>query len=336
MKRLAVDAMSGDRGHQVVVGAVQAALTRHPKLGIYLVGEEQPLSDGLSAFSASIRSRVEVVPAVGAVAMDTRPAQALRNDRDSSMGVALKLVASGKAGACVSAGNTGALMAMARYLLKMLPGVDRPAIIGKLPSSNGHTYMLDLGANVDCSADHLYQFAVMGSALVTELDSVVRPRVGLLNIGSEEIKGNDAVKRAAAMLEASSLNFVGFIEGGDIYLGAVDVVVCDGFAGNVAIKASEGTARLMSQFTREQLRRTLFNRMVAVVGFKLLNDLHSRFDPRQYDGASLLGLNGIVVKSHGSTDAVGFGNALSTAVAEMERNLPEKLHALLDRVLGGG
>lgn len=265
--------------------------------------------------------------------MDESPSRALRLKKDSSLRVAIDLVKRGTAQACVSAGNTGALMATARYVLKTLPGIDRPAISTSIPNVKGHTLMLDLGANIDCSAEHLFQFAVMGSVLANAVHGLERPRVGLLNIGEEEIKGNDQVKEAARLLAASSLNYTGFVEGDDVYKGGVDVVVCDGFVGNVALKTSEGVAKMIGHFIREEFKRNLLTRLAGLIAMPVLGAFRQRIDPRRYNGASLLGLRGIVIKSHGGADALAFENAINVAVLEVQKAVPDRIDHLLESVL---
>jgi len=270
------------------------------------------------------------------VMMDDSPSLALRNKKDSSMRVAINLVKEGAAQACVSAGNTGALMATARFVLKTLPGIDRPAIISALPTINGHTHVLDLGANVDSSAEHLLQFAVMGSVLTKAVDNIERPTVGLLNIGEEEIKGNEQVKEAAKLLATSNLNYIGYVEGDDIYKGTVDVVVCDGFIGNVALKTSEGLAKMISHYMKQEFKRNLFTKLAALVAMPVLKAFRSRIDPREYNGATLVGLRGIVIKSHGSADVFSFGNAIQEAVREVHKNVPVKIQQELSHHLEEG
>jgi glycerol-3-phosphate acyltransferase PlsX len=248
--------------------------------------------------------------------MDEQPQSALRGKKDSSMRVSINLVKSGEALACVSAGNTGALMATARYVLKTIPGIDRPAIASYLPTKDGQVCMLDLGANTDCNAEHLLQFALMGSTLVTALEHKTNPKVGLLNIGSEDIKGNEVVKQAAELLRASDLNFYGNVEGNDIFKGTTDVVVCDGFVGNVALKTTEGLAQMLGGFLREEFGRNVFTKLAALVAMPVLKAFKRRVDPRRYNGASLLGLKGIVVKSHGSADVFAFRCAIERAAEE--------------------
>lgn len=330
---ISLDAMGGDHGHHTVVPAALAALREHPGLKLILVGDQATLEGALREHGAAASQRLCVQHAAQTVAMDESPSKALRAKKDSSMRVALNLVKAGEAQACVSAGNTGALMAIARFVLKMLPGIDRPAIISAMPSLHGHTHMLDMGANVDCEAEQLFQFAVMGSVLATAVAGIDRPRLGLLNIGEEEIKGNEIIKEAARLLQASSLNYIGYVEGDDIYLGDVDVVVCDGFVGNVALKTSEGLARLVSQFIREEFSRNLMSKAAGVLALPVLKALRARTDPRNYNGSSFIGLQGTVVKSHGSADSLAFQNAIRIAVIEARNAVPERISDLLARTL---
>ncbi len=330
---LSIDAMGGDHGCAVIVPAARVVLAENPALRLILVGDETSLRQALSKHPTPVDARIEIRHASEVVGSDEAPSKALRHKKDSSMRVAIDLVKEGRSAACVSAGNTGALMATARFVLKMLPGVDRPAIISAIPSAQGHTHMLDLGANTECTAEQLFQFAVMGSALATAEDGVEHPRIGLLNIGEEEIKGNEAIKQAAAMLTASSLNYIGFVEGDGIFFNQADVVVCDGFAGNVALKTGEGVAKLIYQFLKEEFTSNLWHRIAAVAAYPALKNLGKRMDPRHYNGASMLGLNGIVIKSHGSADELAFANAIRVGVLEVEKNLPARISALLAAAL---
>ncbi len=333
MFTIALDAMGGDYGVDVVVPAAVHALEEYPDIRLVLVGQEEALRAKLRELNAAPDDRLSIRPASQVVAMDEPPAHALRSKKDSSMRVAIELVKEGEADACVSAGNTGALMATARYVLKMLPGIDRPAISTALPAIHGHTHMLDLGANVDCSAEHLYQFAVMGSVLTTAVDGNPNPRVGLLNVGQEAIKGNDQVKEAGRLLEASNLNYIGFVEGDDIYLGEVDVVVCDGFVGNVSLKTSEGVAKMVATFLKGEFKRNLLTKIGAIFAMPVLNTFRERLDPRRYNGASLLGLQGIVIKSHGGADVLAFKNAIKIARVEVQENVPHRIDKQLEQLL---
>jgi glycerol-3-phosphate acyltransferase PlsX len=282
----------------------------------------------------TVPPRVRIRHTTETVAMDESPSKALRGKKDSSMRVAIDLVKSGEAGACVSAGNTGALMATARFVLKTLPNVDRPAIITAVPSVHGDTHMLDLGANVDCTAEHLFQFAVMGSELVKAVDGVARPKVALLNIGQEEIKGNEQVKKAHELLAASGLNYVGYVEGDDIYLGDVDLVVSDGFVGNVALKSSEGVAKFVRHTLSAQFKRNIWTWLAGLAAMPILNAFRRTMDPRRYNGASLLGLRGIVIKSHGGADEVAFENAIRIAEKEIHCDIPRRIAEQVGRYLG--
>jgi glycerol-3-phosphate acyltransferase PlsX len=327
---LALDAMSGDHGHRVVVEAAVQALDDHPHLSLILVGDEEQLVRELAQHKRGKDPRISIRHATQVVAMDELPSKALRGKKDSSMRVAIDLVKSGGANAAVSAGNTGALMAIAKFVLKTLPGIDRPAIISPMPTVTGATHVLDLGANASCSAEQLFQFAVMGSALVTALHGVERPKVALLNIGEEEIKGNDRVKQTAVLLEQSSLNYQGFVEGNDIFAGTVDVIVCDGFVGNVALKTSEGLASMLSKFVKQEFTRNPLTKLSALVALPVLRHLQKRVDHRRYNGAALLGLRGLVFKSHGSADAFAFEQALNRAYDAARNGLLDRVH---DRIL---
>lgn len=329
--RIAIDAMGGDHGPHVTVPASLSFLAAHPDAEVILVGRAEALDPELRK-AGTAQPRVRVVHAPDVVAMDEPPASALRGKRESSMRRAVDLVKAGEAHCCVSAGNTGALMAIARFVLKTLPGIERPAIASTMPTQRGHTLMLDLGANVNCTAEQLLQFAVMGAALASVVDAVERPSVGLLNIGEEDIKGNEVVKSAAELLRASELNFAGNVEGDDIYKGTTDVVVCDGFVGNVALKTSEGLARMLAAYLREEFTRNAFRRLAALVALPVINAFKDRVDPRRYNGASLLGLRGTVVKSHGSADSVSFANAIQRAYEEARSDLPRLIASRVQSV----
>lgn len=322
---ISLDAMGGDHGPSVVVPAALNALSEFPNLHLILVGDEPSLQQQIASLDAANESRLSVQHASQVVAMDELPSVALRSKKDSSMRVSINLVKEGKAQAVVSAGNTGALMATARFVLKTLPGIDRPAIATSLPTITGHTHMLDLGANIDVDADNLYQFAEMGSVLTSLVDGIDKPTIGLLNIGEEEIKGNEQVKEAAKLLANSNLNYVGFVEGDDIYKGTVDVVVCDGFIGNVALKTSEGVAKMISHYMRQEFKRNLLTRLAGLIALPVIRAFRAKIDPRAYNGASLLGLRGIVIKSHGGTDVFGYTQAIREAILEVKKNVPEKI-----------
>ena len=323
---IAIDCMGGDHGLPVTIPAAVRLLARFPDVHVHLVGQQTAIEQTLRKFPQVDRQRMTIVHADEVVAMDDPPAVALRGKKNSSMRVAINQVKDGQAQACVSAGNTGALMAIARFVLKTLDGIDRPAIASAIPTMAGGTStVLDLGANVDCTPEHLLQFASMGSALVAALDNREHPTVGLLNIGEEIIKGNDIVKQTADLLRASSLNFYGNVEGNDIYKGTVDVVVCDGFVGNVALKASEGVAQMFAHFIRTEFKRSMFTRVLGLFAYPVLSQIKKRVDYRRYNGASLLGLRGVVLKSHGSADAYAFECALVRAYDAVRNGLLERI-----------
>ncbi len=318
--------MGGDHGPHVTVQAALEFQARQADVEIVLVGKADAIERELAAQRAAAGPRLRLQPASEVVAMDEPVAQAMRGKKDSSMRVAIDLVKAGGAHACVSAGNTGALMAISRFVLKTLPGIDRPAIATVLPNmKRTNSYVLDLGANVDCTAEHLLQFGIMGAMLVAAVEHKEKPLVVLLNIGTEDIKGNEVVKRAAELLRASGLNFAGNVEGDDIYKGTVDVIVCDGFVGNVALKASEGVVQMMVAALKEEFSRSAFTRLAALAAMPVLKGFRNRMDHRRYNGASLLGLRGIVIKSHGSADRYAFGQALGRAVEEVRNEVPQRI-----------
>ncbi|MEO8224664.1 MAG: phosphate acyltransferase PlsX [Gammaproteobacteria bacterium] len=325
---IAVDAMGGDAGAAVCVPASIEFVRRHPGVRILLVGQRHAIEPLVTA-AGGLPPGVEIRDASQVVAMDEPPADALRKKKDSSMRVAVDLVKDRSAHACVSSGNTGALMATGRFVLKTLPGIERPAIMARLPTRHGAIYMLDLGANADCTVEQLYQFAVMGSVVARVTEGIDRPRIGLLNIGEEDIKGNDTVKQAALRLGASRLNYVGFVEADAIQDDRADVVVCDGFSGNVALKSMEGTAKLIRHFLELEFRGGLYGRLAGLVAWPVLQSLGRRLDPRRYNGASLVGLNGIVIKSHGGADVLAFQQAISVARVEAEKGVPDQIRELL-------
>ncbi|OEC46088.1 phosphate acyltransferase [Pseudomonas sp. 1D4] len=325
--------MGGDFGPRCIVPASIACLAEFPSLHLVLVGQAPVLEDLIACESGVDRRRLSVEHAAEVVAMDERPSQALRGKPDSSMRVALDLVRAGRAHACVSAGNTGALMALSRYVLKTLPGIDRPAMVTAIPTARGHCHLLDLGANVDCSAEHLYQFAVMGSVAAEAL-GLRSPRVALLNVGTEDIKGNQQVKLAASLLQqANGLNYIGYIEGDALYRGEADVVVCDGFVGNILLKSSEGLVAMIAARIESLFTENLGSRLVGALALPLLSRLKGDLAPSRHNGASFLGLQGIVVKSHGSAGADGFQSAIRRAVIEVRENLPQRLHGRLEDLL---
>jgi glycerol-3-phosphate acyltransferase PlsX len=322
---VAIDAMGGDHGPHVTVPAALAVLDQDPEVNIILVGLRDALEAELSAHKRAVGPRLRIHPASEVVTMDDSLVAAMRNKKDSSMRVAIDLVKTGEAHAAVSAGNTAALMALSKFVLKTLPGIDRPAICTVLPTYKGRAYVLDLGANVDCSAADLLQFGIMGAMLASAVEDLPRPSVGLLNIGAEAIKGNDVVKEAGELLRQSHLNFYGNVEGDDIYKGTTDVVVCDGFVGNVALKTSEGIAQMMGAFLKQEFRRSLLSKLTALLAWPVLMRFKKRIDPRRYNGASLLGLRGIVIKSHGSADAFAFQFALNRAIEECRRGVLRRI-----------
>jgi glycerol-3-phosphate acyltransferase PlsX len=338
--RIAVDCMGGDHGLAVTVPASLSFAAREPRAQLVLVGREPLLRAALTgdAHAAghyeAVRERIRVIHAEEVVEMHDPLATALRSKKDSSMRVAIEAVKNGEADAVVSAGNTGALMAIARYVLKTQPGIDRPAIAQTIPNRDGGmTTCLDLGANVDCEAEHLLQFAIMGSAFVMALFERERPSVGLLNVGEEVIKGNEVVKRAAELLRASGLNFYGNVEGDDIFRGTVDVVVCDGFVGNLVLKASEGMAQMLVRFIREEFTRDPLSKLSALLAYPVLRRIRRRGDHRQYNGAALLGLRGVVIKSHGSSDAYAYEFALRRAFDAAAHHLIERTAAAMAPML---
>lgn len=327
---IALDAMGGDHGPRVTVSAALHILTKQSDISLILVGDQAVLEPAIGDAGNRFGDRLRIHHASQVVEMDELPSQALRGKKDSSMRVAINLVKEGNAHACVSAGNTGALMATARFVLKTLPGIDRPAICTILPTVTGHTHVLDLGANIDSTAQHLFEFAVMGSVLAGAVDNLAKPSVGLLNIGEEEIKGNEQVKQAARLLGESDLNYTGFVEGDGIYLAPPDVVVCDGFIGNVMLKASEGVAKMFVHYLKREFRRNLLSKLAALIAMPVLKSFSKQLDPRAYNGASLLGLQGIVVKSHGSADEYAFGKAILVARTEVMKDVPRLISNQLE------
>lgn len=330
---VSLDAMGGDFGAPVVAKAAVDYLEKHQDISLILVGDQEAIAVELQKLNVTPSERLKIHHASETVEMDEPPSQALRNKKDSSMRVSINLVKEGVAEAAVSAGNTGALMATARYVLKMLPGIDRPAITSLMPNMQGKTYMLDLGANVGCTSQHLLQFAVMGSVLTTAVDGINHPKVGLLNVGEEEIKGNEQVKEAHEVLRQSGLNYIGYVEGDDIYCGEVEVVVCDGFVGNVSLKTSEGVAKIVAHYAKEEFTRNIFTKLCGLFALPVLKAFKKRIDPRRYNGASLLGLRGVVVKSHGGADAYSFQHAIEIAHVEASQQVPKKIESQIEEYL---
>lgn len=325
--RLAVDAMGGDHGPRVTVVATCNMLARFPDLHILIYGDEQQILPLLGSITPTIRSRLHLHHTAESIHMDDSVMVALRQKKQSSMRLALEAVRDGHADACVSAGNTGALMALGRMVLKTCDGIERPAIMSALPTRHGECYMLDLGANVDASPEHLLQFARMGHCVVSALTDIERPRIALLNIGQEEIKGNDTIKAAHQLLKASSMNYVGYIEGNGIFADQADVVVCDGLHGNIALKTAEGVAHMIGDSLKAEFSRNLLTKMMALVAMPVLKRLRQRLDPSRLNGGPLVGLNGTVIKSHGSADAHSFAHAMSVALRAAEHRIPALIQA---------
>jgi len=322
--------MSGDLGAEVVVRAAAATLEKYANIELIIVGDQAELQDLVTRIVGE-NARLKIVHASEIVEMSEPPAEALRKKKDSSMRVAINLVKDGSAAACVSSGNTGALMATAKFVLKTLPGINRPAFITELPAKGGTLHMLDLGANTHASAEQLFQYAMMGSIVASDIVRIDRPRIALLNIGVEDTKGHDTVREAADLLNASTLNYVGFIEGNDLFSGKADVVVTDGFTGNVALKTIEGAVGLVHYFLKRAFTRNWFAKLQALLASHVLKGLAAEMDSRRYNGATLVGLNGIVIKSHGSADSVGFQHAIDTAIVEIRNQLPQQIGSLLQK-----
>ena len=322
---IAIDVMGGDHGIKVTVPASIHIINQFPNIKVILVGKEIDIKKNLVKYKSINHPRIEILDATQSVEMDESPQSALKNKKNSSMRLAINLLKIKKASACVSAGNTGALMATSRFVLKMLPGIDRPAIASNLPNENGSTCVLDLGANTDSTPEQLLQFALMGAMLTSALTKKKNPSVGLLNIGSEDIKGNEVVKKASILIKESHLNFYGNVEGDDIFKGTTDVVVCDGFVGNVALKTTEGAIKMFGKFLTAEYKKNWLTKIVALISMPLLRAFKKRLDPRRYNGASFLGLNGIVIKSHGGADILAFKTAIITAIEESENRVLEKI-----------
>ena len=332
--RIAVDAMGGDGGPSVIMPSIKDFLSTHNDVKIEVFGDENLIHKYTNKFEEAILKNIKIIHASEKVLSNDSPSHALRHKKNSSMSLAIESVKNKKTHACVSAGNTGALMAISRFILGTLDGIDRPAIETMLPSLNGHTHVLDLGANIDCKAEHLYQFAVMGSVLSMILDDKSNPSVGLLNVGQEVIKGNIQVKEAHDLLKNNNINYVGFVEGDDIFCGNIDVIVCDGFVGNIALKTSEGIAKFISSKLKDEYAKNVFTKIAGISSIKVLNSFKKVVDPRRYNGASLLGLKGIIIKSHGGADSYAFGNSLEIALKEVKKDVPSCIDKKLREVLG--
>ena len=333
--KVSIDAAGGDFGFPVTVKAGINALGIYQDLHIHFVGDEKGIRKELNKHSIykTFLNRISITHASEVIDMGDSPSTALRHKKDSSMRVAINLIENGTVDACVSAGNTGALMAIARFILKTIEGVDRPAIMGSIPTLNGHIHVLDLGANVDSKPETLLQFAIMGSIVVQNTENIPNPTIGLLNVGVEEMKGHNKIQDTAELLKDSSLNYSGFVEGDDIFKGVVDVVVCDGFEGNIALKASEGVANMFSHLIKESFNKNLLTKLVAIFSKPVMSNFKSRVDPGQYNGASLLGLTGVVVKSHGNADVNSYFQAIKEAYLEAHAKITDKISAQLTREL---
>ena len=323
--KISVDAMGGDFGPSVTIPASLKILKKYENISIVLVGIADEITKILKKKKSLNHPRITIHNATQIVGMDELPQSALKNKKDSSMRVSINLVKEGVVDACVSAGNTGALMATARFVLRMLPGIDRPAISSELPSANGTTCMLDLGANADCTPEQLLQFGIMGSILTNVLHKKNNPSIGLLSNGSEAMKGSEVVKKSAELFRNSHLNFHGNVEGDDIFKGTTDVVVCDGFTGNISLKTTEGLAQMMANFLTLEFKRNFLTKISALIALPVLKRFKKRLDPRRYNGASFLGLNGVVVKSHGGADEFAFIHALETTISESENDVISKI-----------
>lgn len=334
---IAIDAMGGDHGPDVTVPAAFQLLAKNPMVKLILVGNQEILNAKVAAQNKKFKDRIIIQHAPEEVLMDELPSKALRNKKNSSMRIAINLVKDGTAQACVSAGNTGALMATARFVLKTLPGIDRPAITTSFPTviPNKNAHVLDLGANVDSDANYLFQFAVMGSVLSTVIDNISQPKVALLNIGSEENKGNEQIKNAAQILaENKNVNYVGFIEADDIFKGIVDVIVCDGFIGNIMLKSIEGVLKLVIFYAKRNATSNFYSKLMALLAFPMLKKLYKEIDPSKYNGATLIGLQGVVIKSHGGANVTAFTYALERAIFETEKQVPQRIRDELAKALG--
>ena len=330
--KIAIDAMGGDHGPVVTLAGLSHSISTHPDLEATVFGSEDKVLPFLKKYALLQSNRIDFIHTTETVKMDDKPAIALRSKKDSSMRRAIDAVKNGNCSACVSAGNTGALMGIARFVLKTMPGISKPAICGTMPGIKKSTKLLDLGANVDCSSEDLLGFAIMGSILARYTSGVERPTVALLNIGMEEIKGNEQIRKTSEILEDSNINYIGYVEGDDIFKGTVDVIVCDGFIGNIALKSSEGVAKMLSSIAREEYHKNLITKMSGLLSLPVLNNLKKRLDPRRHNGASLLGLKGTVVKSHGSADELSFANAIEVARYESTRKIPDQIGNLMGKL----
>ena len=331
--RIAVDAMGGDGGPEVIMPSLKDFLLYNSDVYLNVFGNENIISPYLNIFDKNLIKQIKIIHTEEKVNSEDSPSHALRHKKNSSMSLAIKSVKKNESLACVSAGNTGALMAISRYILGTLDGIDRPAIESMLPSLNDHTHVLDLGANIDCKAEHLYQFAVMGSVLCMILDDKSNPSVGLLNVGEETIKGNTQVKDAHELLKKGNLNYIGFVEGDDIFCGNIDVIVCDGFVGNIALKTSEGIAKFISSKLKDEFKKNVFTKIAGLSSSKVLGSFKKVVDPRRYNGASLLGLKGIVIKSHGGADSFAFKTSLDIALKEVKKDVPSCIDKKLKEIL---
>ena len=331
---IALDMMSGDHGVDSSVPAAINSLKLYDDLCLILVGDESQITELISdKIKNEYINRYSIVHTKEFITMNDEVIAAIRSKKKSSMRLAINSVKDEDASACVSAGNTGALMVLSKIILKMIPGIDRPAICGALPTKNGQCYMLDLGANVECDSNHLYQFSIMGSALVQSLEINTKPVVGLLNIGSEDFKGNETIKKAGQLMNSSNINYAGFVEGDDIFDGDFDVIVTDGFAGNIALKSIEGVAKVISHFIKKEFKKNLFTKFSAIIRYPVMSAVKKKVDPRQYNGASLLGLQGVVVKSHGGADSLAFEQAIKTAYFEVKNQILDKIESLIQTEL---
>ena len=331
---IALDMMSGDHGTSSSAPAAIDSINKFNDIFLLLIGDEVQINSLLSQKIKKLEGiKYRIIHTKEHISMNDDIVSAIRSKKKSSMRLAVNAVKNKEANACVSAGNTGALMALSKIILKTIPGIDRPAICGSLPTKTSQFHMLDLGANVECNAKHLYQFSLMGSALVQSLELNNKPVIGLLNIGSEEFKGNDTIKSAGQLISKSNLNYAGFVEGDDMFSGKFDVVVADGFAGNIALKSIEGVAKVINHFIKTEFTKNMFTKLSALISLPVLKSVKQRVDPREYNGASLVGLQGVVVKSHGGADSYAFSQAINTAYYEVKNELLNKIESLIQTEL---